>query len=415
MDFKKQNIQNYFLYDTRVDNLFISEYMPGAPQNAVKVYLLAAMDAEAGIPSDAEGLAKKLRISVTEVEEAWDYWVKQGIVRKTVDPSMPGKYGIELLNIREIVFGRRLGNTAPAQEGPFALDDAAYSELLRNIEVQAGRLLEAGEPQEIALWVSQYGMSPEVILLGYKYSTEKGKSNRYRYVGAILKDWRAKGYTTAAQVEDALGAEDRHYNYYRAVMKELGFHRNASEPEKRIIDSWFDKLGFSLDEVKDACKKTTGISNPNINYLNTILVGRYNEKNQKPEEAAGGDIFSRVEALYEKTRQENEAKTARIREEIFARVPRIKEIEAEIRNCGFAVSKAMLGKAGQAEVNRLKGRMEALGREKNTLLAENGYAANALEAIYDCPECRDTGILDDGSRCPCYKEKTEALLKENGR
>ena len=43
MDFKKQNIQNYFLYDTKVDNLFISEYMPGAPANAVKVYLLASM------------------------------------------------------------------------------------------------------------------------------------------------------------------------------------------------------------------------------------------------------------------------------------------------------------------------------------------------------------------------------------
>jgi hypothetical protein len=254
-----------------------------------------------------------------------------------------------------------------------------------------------------------------VILLGYRYSTEKGRSNRFRYVGAILKDWRAKGYTTAAQVEDALGAEDRHYSYYRAVMKELGFHRSASEPEKRIIDSWFDKLGFSLDEVKEACKKTTGISNPNINYLNTILVGRWNEKNQNPEAVSREDIFAKVEALYEKTRRENEAKTVRVREEVYAKIPRVKEIVAEIRDCGFAVSKAMLNKAGAAEVERQKKRMEALNSEKTRLLAENGYAANALEAVYDCPKCRDTGILDDGSRCPCYKEKTEQLLRENGR
>ncbi len=415
MDFKKQNIQNYFLYDTKVDNLFISEYMPGAPSNAVKAYLLASMNAEAGIPSDADSMARKLRISLAELEEAWDYWVKQGIVRKTADPRTPGKYGIELLNIREIVFGRRPQGSQPAQEGPFALDDADYSELLRNIETATGRLLESGEPQEIALWVSQYGMSPEVILLGYKYCTERGKSNRFRYVGAILKDWRAKGYTTAAQVEDALGAEDRHYNYYRAVMKELGFHRSATEPEKRIIDSWFDKLGFSLDEVKDACKKTTGISNPNINYLNTILVGRWNEKNQSPETVSREDIFARVEALYEKTRRENEARTARVREEVYARIPRVKEIVAEIRDCGFAVSRAMLNKAGAEEVERQKKRMEALNIEKTRLLAENGYAANALEAVYDCPRCRDTGILDDGSRCSCYKEKAERLLKENGK
>ena len=416
MDFKKQNIQNYFLYDTKVDNLFISEYMPGAPSNAVKVYLLASMNAEANIPSDADALARKLRVSLADVEEAWDYWVKQGIVRKTADPANPGKYGIELLNIREIVFGKRpASQTAADQKGPFAIDDEAYSELLRNVEVQAGRLLESGEPQEIALWVSQYGMSPEVILLGYKYCTDKGKSNRFRYVGAILKDWRAKGYTTAAQVEDALGAEDRHYNYYRAVMKELGFHRNASEPEKRIIDSWFDKLGFSLDEVKDACKKTTGISNPNINYLNSVLVGRYNEKNQSPEAVNREDIFAKVEALYEKARRENEAKTARIREEIYGKLPRVKDIVAEIRDCGFAASRAMLNRAGAEEVNRQKSRIEALNKEKNKLLTDNGYAADALEAIYDCPKCRDTGILDDGSRCTCYKEKTEQILRENGR
>ena len=413
MDFKKQNIQNYFLYDTKVDNLFISEYMPGAPANAVKVYLLASMNAEACIPSDADALARKLRISLADIEEAWDYWVKQGIARKTADPANPGKYGIELLNIREIVFGKRPAASAAPQEGPFAIDDAAYSELLRNVEVQTGRLLESGEPQEIALWVSQYGMSPEVILLGYKYCTDKGKSNRFRYVGAILKDWRAKGYTTAAQVEDALGAEDGKNITIDLNGKQL--HRNASEPEKRIIDSWFDKLGFSLDEVKDACKKTTGISNPNINYLNSVLVGRYNEKNQAPEAVSREDIFAKVEALYEKTRRENEAKTARIREEVYGKLPRVKDIVAEIRDCGFAASRAMLNRAGAEEVNKLKSRIETLNTEKARLLTDNGYAPDALEAIYDCPKCRDTGILDDGSRCPCYKEKTEQILRENGR
>ena len=88
MDFKKQNIQNYFLYDTKVDNLFISEYMPGAPANAVKVYLLASMNAEANIPSDADALARKLRVSLADVEEAWDYWVKQGIVRTVLAVSI---------------------------------------------------------------------------------------------------------------------------------------------------------------------------------------------------------------------------------------------------------------------------------------------------------------------------------------
>ncbi|MBQ1712437.1 MAG: hypothetical protein II024_04340, partial [Firmicutes bacterium] len=142
---------------------------------------------------------------------------------------------------------------------------------------------------------------------------------------------------------------------------------------------------------------------------------RYNEKNQAPEAVSREDIFAKVEALYEKTRRENEAKTARIREEVYGKLPRVKDIVAEIRDCGFAASRAMLNRAGAEEVNKLKSRIESLNTEKARLLTDNGYAPDALEAIYDCPGCRDTGILDDGSRCPCYKEKTEQILRENGR
>ena len=46
MNFQKQNITNYNLYDTPVDNMFIGEYMATAPGDYVKVYLLALMYAE---------------------------------------------------------------------------------------------------------------------------------------------------------------------------------------------------------------------------------------------------------------------------------------------------------------------------------------------------------------------------------
>ncbi len=419
MSVKKQNVQNYYLYDTEVENLFISEYMPSAPENAVKLYLLALMHAQQGLALDDAQAAKKLGISIAAVADAWDYWREKGLVRLLVrDPKRPAERDAELLNIREMMYGRRAEPAVQTKDAaPFALDDEAFSKLLHDIESTTGRLLESREPEEVASWITDYGMDPDVILLGYKYSNQKGKSNRCRYVGAILKDWRAKGLVTVDQVEDSLAASDRHYEFYRAVMKELGFHRNATEAEKRIMDNWFDKMGLSLDDVKDACSKTTGISNPNLNYVNSILTAKANEKAAPAEDnLTEENIFAKVSAMYERDRKENAEKTERIRSEVFTKNPQIRSIVEEIRSGGIAVSRAMLrGGAGSAAVAREKERIEALNKEKIRLLAAEGYPANALDTIYSCARCRDTGILEDGSRCPCFKEKAESILRNNGR
>ena len=156
MSIKKQNIQNYYLYDTEVENLFISEYMPSAPENAVKLYLLALMHLGSGMQLTPDLAARKLGISLSQVDDAWTYWQKIGIARRTVrDPGRPQEYEIELLNIREMMYGRRPDAAPAAQEAPIALDDEAFSKLLRDIESTTGRLLEAREPEEVASWIAR--------------------------------------------------------------------------------------------------------------------------------------------------------------------------------------------------------------------------------------------------------------------
>lgn len=412
MDFSVQNTTNYYLFDTSVENLFLAKFMPDAPDSAVKVYLLALMHAQQRLPLDNEGLAKMLGLSLGAVMDAWDYWESQGLVRKLSKGDGSDRYNIEFLSIKEAAFGRRSEQKTKTAAAIENLDDKNFSQLLRDIEACTGRLLEAREPEEIAAWISEYGMNPEVILLGYKYCVNKGKSNRCKYVGTILKDWRARGLSTAEEVNESLAAGDRNYAMYKAVMKELGFHRNATEPEKHIMDGWFSDMEFSLEKVLEACKKTTGIANPNINYVNSVLAAWYKEAND-PEAAAPGseNIFARVDALYKQQREENARKTAQIREEIFTKIPRLKSILEEMRESGINISKAMLSGGAEGAVAREKARQVKLANEKNSLLTSNGYAVNALDAIYTCKKCRDTGFTDDGQRCSCYNEKAAMLMK----
>ena len=416
MSVKKQNIQNYFLYETHVENLFISEYMPSAPENAVKVYLLALMHAEQNLPLDDAALARKLGLSAEDIADAWDYWKSCGLVRRTAaSAERPEEINTEFLNIKEAAFGNRADAGSAPENAPFALDDEQLSRLLRDVEVATGRLLESREPEEIASWISEYGMQPELILLGYKYCTQRSKSNRCRYVGSVLKDWIARGLTTAEAAQDSINADDRHHVYYRAVMKELGFARNASEPEKRIMDKWFDELGFSLDDVKGAIAKTTGTGNPNINYVNTVLLGMYQEQAGTSSPVTKENIKDRIEELYKSIRKANEEKTAQIQSEIFAKIPRIKDIVEEQKECSINISKALFkGASGAAQIETIKKRMQCLAEEKASLLRQAGYEQDALEVKYDCSKCKDTGVLDDGGRCSCYNQKAERLLTNNG-
>jgi DnaD/phage-associated family protein len=275
-------------------------------------------------------------------------------------------------------------------------------------------MLEAREPEEVASWLSEYAMTPEFILCGYKFCAAKRRSTKCRYVGTVLKDWKSKGLSSPAQVEEYLQGIDRHYDLYRQIFRELGFTRSATEEEKRIMNKWFDDYGFDLNKIKEACGRTAGISNPNINYVDAVLTAWHKESGRTPETEA--ELLTvRIEKLYEKDRAENAARTEAMRQEIYAKIPRMEQIQEELRTCRFNISRYMLmGGPGKEAAAEQRAKIESLRREKSQLLKQAGYSESALDTAYTCKQCRDTGFLEDGSRCPCYKDKMRLLTNQEG-
>lgn len=416
MAFKSHTITNYYLFETPVENLFIAEYMPSAPGDYVKVYLAGLGCAAVGVADSSAAMAKKLGCSVAQIDEAWAYWEAQGVVRRVYknreDRSV---YDIEFISLREAAFGSRTPGASVAAPKSVDLDDDALAKLYRKVEASTGRLLESGEPVEIAGWMTDYSMDPDVILLCYEYCTKKGKSNRFKYVGTILKDWKAKGLDTVSDVEEHLSDLDRHYDLYRKVFRQMGFHRSPTEAEKKLMDSWFDEMGFSFEKVAEACGKTTGISNPNLNYINSILRGWYAEEHAVSEEPSEKSIFAAVEKLYEDDRKRNEEKTEALRNEIFTKLPRVRAINDELRDSNFKLSKMVLA-GNRNGLEKERKNAARLIEEKKALLTAAGYGEDATDNIYTCRKCKDTGILENGERCSCYNEKLQvARLQAKGK
>jgi DNA replication protein DnaC len=98
-------------------------------------------------------------------------------------------------------------------------------------------------------------------------------------------------------------------------------------------------------------------------------------------------------------------------EDIYRKIPRIKEIDSEIAKTGVLIAKSLLNDPDSYEENlaEVKDKMSCLKSEKAFLLTEHNIPLEELEVKYECSECKDSGYLKNGRKCSCLKQ---ALIRE---
>lgn len=422
MNFKKEIVKDFYLRDTLVENIFINEYMPQAPSNYVKVYLFSLMYADFDDSMTNEAIAKHLSMDDEDVLKAWTYWEKLGVIRKHfIKPGDKFHYQVEFINLKGRVYGKNHSKTRDQDsQVPDRLrglmDNDDIKEMYSGIEQIIGRLFEGNEPMEILSWITDYNATPEMIKYAYSYCVKKKGHSNYKYVAAVVKEWANQGLKTTDKIEGYLEETDNRHYLYKRILRALGFLRNATEEEKRIMDTWFDQMDFSIDRVLDACKKTTGISNPNINYINTVLKAWSSGKERtspNKKEGGHGTAIARVMSSYEELRAKHKTEAEERRAKVYKKIPRVREIEEEIRNIGLQISKVMLSGTVdvKSKIKEMKKNVDRLNEEKAFLMTENNFTIDYMDLTYNCSLCKDTGTLDTGDRCSCFSEKLEKIQK----
>lgn len=422
MNFRREEVVEYYLRDTHVENIFINEYMTSAPGDYVKVYLFALMYAGYKIPMDNYTVSKQLGIEPEDVLKAWSYWEKMGVIKKHFEDSEDRfNYQIEFLNLKEKIYGdrRKKKKVAKVSDGSEQLEQANIKELFSKIERTTGRLFSGKEPLEIISWIDDYGATPEVILMAYNQAMKAKKQSSPKYVGAIVKEWMSKDLRTKEAIENHLSETDNRHYLYKRVMKSLGFTRNATEGEMSIMDSWFDQMSLSIEKVLEACDKTSGISNPNINYVNSVLKAWGNGSDGKSTKGGAQNngnpnYINLVMQEYEDLRRKSEEDAENRRIEVYKAIPKIQELDQEARLLTLEMSKLMLGggQGGKSRLNDIKKKITTANTEKAYLMTENNFNLDYMDIVYSCPLCKDTGTQDTGERCSCFAVKLEAVQKK---
>jgi len=129
-----------------------------------------------------------------------------------------------------------------------------------------------------------------------------------------------------------------------------------------------------------------------------------------------GKLLARARGELDRIRTENREQTQRRYNEVCARLPEIRNIDARLRGHMAQLVRLTIGKRPdmQEQIAALREENLDLQMHRAELLTAAGFGAGYLDEIVSCPLCRDTGVYEGGV-CRCLDRLyNKELTKELG-
>jgi DnaD/phage-associated family protein len=293
---------NEDLGETLVENLFISHYMPFAPANYVKVYLLGLKYSQSYVNNmlSTETVAKTLGISSEEVNAAWRYWSEQGIVKlyPYTHAGTEGGFTVEYLSIKEVVLNIKEKTESTGKYSPERIINARSNQNIRimfdSFRKLFGRELSPNELFVFLDWMDDYNFPPDVIKLLVEDCVARDKKDM-PYLKQVAKNWFDAGIDSIEKANQYNSRHKEKWQKYNKVLSYLRLGRQPTSAEEELLQKWFYTFLYNEDIVLKACELTVKTSKPSFSYIDRILSEWH---------AKGLTAIQEVEAYLEKSPKE---------------------------------------------------------------------------------------------------------------
>ncbi len=236
--FSKDNVRSG---KTFIDNTFISNYLPDAPDQAVKVYLYGlylCQNTEAS--SDVNAFAEILGLSTNDVIDCFKYWDEYGII--SIVSEQPFSVRYHQLNENTTKYRR--------------LNPEKYEDFSKNVQtIITERMISVTEYNEYFNLMENTTLKPEAFLMLIKYCTEiKGTNIGYKYILTVAKDFVSRGVTTPELIEKELDGYFVSSSEISDVFKTLKSTKSPEIEDMQAYKRWTTKLGFEHQFIIDVIK-----------------------------------------------------------------------------------------------------------------------------------------------------------------
>ena len=230
MAFIKQSIELKNSAFTLVNNFFISDFMPSAPENAVKVYLTGLYFNTINQDGNTiENFCKQLSLSQEEVKNAFLFWEKEGLVKVS---------NIDNLEVIYLPLDAKIAKFKP-------IDEAKYGDLYVIIQSFLTRTVSQDEFKEYVNIIEKKKLETDALLMIVKYCTSKDTTVPANYILTVTRNWIMEGILTTKKVEEKIKELEKSSENIKNLFAVLGLKRNASLDECDMYNVWTKSFHYT--------------------------------------------------------------------------------------------------------------------------------------------------------------------------
>ena len=280
--------------DTLMPDIFITEYMPMMSAESLKVYIYCLFLSKYGKNASVEEFAKNLAMDVNKIKECIANLENLGVLTWKLD-------GIVLHDLKEKEIKKmyRLKSTSSPEEAVNNFDkNKKRNEIIYTINNSFFQgVMSPSWYTDIDAWFDRYKFDEDVMLALFQYCFDH-KGLAKAYIEKVAESWKIRNIRNSFDLDNYSIEQKKFKDVRSAIIKKLKLGRNLTEYEDAYVEKWVMDYKYNIDIIELALKKTTAKSNPNFNYINSIITDWFTNGLKTKEEIM----------LYDANRKKNTAK-----------------------------------------------------------------------------------------------------------
>ena len=266
---------------TNIENLFITEYLPVAEGDAVKVYLYGLFLCQhPESDQSVSDMATTLKMQEKAIIDCFSFWEEFGLL--SIISKEP--FAVQYHPIRSSTFSK-----------PKKYKAEKYSDFTKGLQALIpNRMISTNEYTEYFAIMETYFIKPEAMLMIVKYCIDrKGGDISYRYISKVAKDFGNRSINTADKVEKELSSYIAQTGVLEQILRSLSLRRQPDIEDANLFKKWTGELSFDSDNIIFAASK---LKKGSMEKLDEFLLELYALKSFSKEEIA--DYMNKKKAIY---------------------------------------------------------------------------------------------------------------------